>query len=228
MSKSARTDEQLNGVESIENALTHTEQYLEKNRKGFLFGVVILVVVVVGYIAYSNLYAKPKEAEAQKQVYFAELQFGKDSFNVALNGDGNNLGFLQIMEDFSGTKIANLSRFYAGVCYRELGDFDKAIVLLDSYSLEDDMIAPVALGTLGDCYVEKGDVEKGLSFYSKAISYRSNTLAVPIFLLRRGLLYEANAKKTEALADYQMIKDLYPKSPQALEIDKFIERVKIQ
>ncbi|MGP1460317.1 MAG: tetratricopeptide repeat protein [Bacteroides sp.] len=228
MSKSARTDEQLNGVESIENALTHTEQYLEKNRKGFLFGVVILVVVVVGYIAYSNLYAKPKEAEAQKQVYFAELQFGKDSFNVALNGDGNNLGFLQIMEDFSGTKIANLSRFYAGVCYRELGDFDKAIALLDSYSLEDDMIAPVALGTLGDCYVEKGDVEKGLSFYSKAISYRSNTLAVPIFLLRRGLLYEANAKKTEALADYQMIKDLYPKSPQALEIDKFIERVKIQ
>ncbi len=228
MSKSARTDEQLNGVESIENALTHTEQYLEKNRKGFLFGVVILVVVVVGYIAYSNLYAKPKEAEAQKQVYFAELQFGKDSFNVALNGDGNNLGFLQIMEDFSGTKIANLSRFYAGVCYRELGDFDKAIALLDSYSLEDDMIAPVALGTLGDCYVEKGDVEKGLSFYSKAIAYRSNTLAVPIFLLRRGLLYEANAKKTEALADYQMIKDLYPKSPQALEIDKFIERVKIQ
>ena len=228
MSKSARTDEQLNGVESIENALTHTEQYLEKNRKGFLFGVVILVVVVVGYIAYSNLYAKPKEAEAQKQVYFAELQFGKDSFNVALNGDGNNLGFLQIMEDFSGTKIANLSRFYAGVCYRELGDFDKAIALLDSYSLEDDMIAPVALGTLGDCYVEKGDVEKGVSFYSKAISYRSNTLAVPIFLLRRGLLYEANAKKTEALADYQMIKDLYPKSPQALEIDKFIERVKIQ
>lgn len=228
MSKKARTDEQLNGVESIESALTHTEQYLEKNRKWFLLGVAVLVIVVVGYIAYSNLYAKPKEYEAQKQVYFAEQQFGKDSFNVALNGDGNNLGFLQIMEDFSGTKIANLSRFYAGICYRELGDFDKAIEYLDTYSLEDDMVAPVALGALGDCYVEKGNVEKGLSFYSKAISYTSNTLSTPLFLLRRGLLYEANGRKADALVDYQTIKDSYPKSPQALDIDKFIERVKLQ
>ena len=90
------------------------------------------------------------------------------------------------------------------------------------------MVAPVALGALGDCYVEKGNVEKGLSFYSKAISYTSNTLSTPLFLLRRGLLYEANGRKADALVDYQTIKDSYPKSPQALDIDKFIERVKVQ
>ena len=227
MSKSGRTEEQLNGVESIESALTNTEQFLERNRKVLLLGVVALVLLVVGYIAYSNLYAKPRELEAQKQVYFAERLFGKDSFQVALNGDGNNLGFLQIMDEFSGTKIANLCRFYTGVCYRELGDYDKALEFLRSYSLDDDMVAPVALGAIGDCYVEKGDTENGIAFYSKAIEYRSNALSTPLFLLRRGLLYEASSKKVEALADYQLIKDAYPRSAQASEIDKYIERVKV-
>ncbi len=227
MSKSGRTEEQLNGVESIESALTNTEQFLERNRKVLLLGVVALVLLVVGYIAYSNLYAKPRELEAQKQVYFAERLFGKDSFQVALNGDGNNLGFLQIMDEFSGTKIANLCRFYTGVCYRELGDYDKALEFLRSYSLDDDMVAPVALGAIGDCYVEKGDTENGIAFYSKAIAYRSNALSTPLFLLRRGLLYEASSKKVEALADYQLIKDAYPRSAQASEIDKYIERVKV-
>ncbi len=227
MSKRGRTEEQLNGVESIESALTNTEQFLERNRKVLLLGVVALVLLVVGYIAYSNLYAKPRELEAQKQVYFAERLFGKDSFQVALNGDGNNLGFLQIMDEFSGTKIANLCRFYTGVCYRELGDYDKALEFLRSYSLDDDMVAPVALGAIGDCYVEKGDTENGIAFYSKAIEYRSNALSTPLFLLRRGLLYEASSKKVEALADYQLIKDAYPRSAQASEIDKYIERVKV-
>ena len=127
MARNQKVEEQPKGVESIENALTHTEQYLEKNRKWLLIGVGVLVLLVVGYIAYSNLYSKPRELEAQVQAFYAEQQFGKDSFQVALNGDGNNLGFLQLLDDYSGTKMGNLSRYYAGICYRELGDLDNAI-----------------------------------------------------------------------------------------------------
>ena len=227
MAKNQNVEEQSKGVESIENALTHTEQYLEKNRKWLLIGVTVLVLLVVGYIAYSNLYSKPHELEAQVQAFYAEQQFAKDSFQVALNGDGNNLGFLQVLSDYSGTKMGNLSRYYAGICYRELGDLDNAIKYLKDYSLEDKMLAPVALGAIGDCYVEKGDATTGLTYYSKAIDYRENGLTTPIFLLKRGLLYEGMSKWGEALNDYQLIKDSYPRSAQARDIDKFIERVKV-
>ena len=78
MARNQKVEEQPKGVESIENALTHTEQYLEKNRKWLLIGVGVLVLLVVGYIAYSNLYSKPRELEAQVQAFYAEQQFGKD------------------------------------------------------------------------------------------------------------------------------------------------------
>lgn len=227
MARNQNVEEQGKGVESIENALTHTEQYLEKNRKWLLIAVAVLVLLVLGYIAYSNLYSKPHELEAQVQAYYAEQQFAKDSFQVALNGDGNNLGFLQVLQDYSGTKMGNLCRYYAGICYRELGDLDNAIKYLKEYSLVDKMLAPVALGAIGDCYVEKGDAATGLTYYSKAIGYSENSLTTPVFLQKRALLYEGMAKWQDALNDYQLIKDSYPRSAQARDIDKFIERVKV-
>lgn len=227
MARSQKAEEQAKGVESIESALTHTEQYLEKNRKWLLLGVAVLVLLVVGYIAYTNWYSKPRELEAQGQAFFAEQQFGKDSFQVALNGDGNNLGFLQLMDEYSGTKLGNLSRYYAGICYRELGDLNKAIEYLKAYSLEDEMLAPIALGAIGDCYIEQGNTTEGLAYYAKAIEYKTNTLTTPIFLLKRAIVYENQEKWQEALKDYELIKDAYPRSSQARDIDKFIERVKL-
>ncbi|MGP1363229.1 MAG: tetratricopeptide repeat protein [Bacteroides sp.] len=216
-----------NGVESIETALTNTEQYLEKNRKWLLLGVGVLVILIVGYIAYSNLYSKPREHEAQVEAYFAEQQFGLDSFAVALNGDGNNFGFLQVLENYSGTKMGNLCNYYAGICYRELGDYDNAIKYLSAYSLQDKMLAPVALGAIGDCYVEKDDWKMGIDYYSKAIAYDENPLTTPIFLFKRGLLYEKDARWADALDDYLQIKEQYPHSAQARDIDKSIERMKL-
>lgn len=219
---------EADGVENIEAALTSTEQFIEKNRRWLLYGIIVIIAVVSGYIAYQNFVVRPRNSNAQEQAIFAQQQFAKDSFNVALNGDGNNLGFLQLIEDYAGTKIGNLAYYYAGVCYRNLGEYQKAIDFLQDYSLEDEMIAPIALGAMGDCYVELGQENKAIEQYQKAVGYTDNILTAPIFLMKQGILFEKAGKWNEALGVYKTIKDSYPESQQAREVAKFIARAEQQ
>ena len=50
----------------------------------------------------------------------AEIYFEKDSFNLALNGDLNSAGFIDIADDYSSTKTGKLANYYAGICYLNL------------------------------------------------------------------------------------------------------------
>ncbi len=215
---------EVDGVESIESALTTTEQFIEKNQRWLLYGVIFIVLVVVGVLSYRHFVIKPRNSNAQEQAIFAQKQFAKDSFNVALNGDGNSLGFLQIIEDYSSTEIGNLAHYYAGICYLNLGEYQKALEFLEEYSLEDEMIAPIALGAMGDCYVELDLLDKALGSYGKAVAYKQNILTTPIFLMKQGILYEKAGEWRKALEVYETIRDSYPSSQQAREIPKFIAR----
>ena len=83
--KKNKTEDQF---AQIEETLTRTEQYIEDNQKNLIRGVGALVLVVALFIGYQNLYIAPMEKEAQTDMFMAELYFQKDSFNLALNGDG--------------------------------------------------------------------------------------------------------------------------------------------
>ena len=94
----AKKKGQTDRVEDIEVALTKTEQYIEDNQKSIMIIVGAVIVIVLAFLAVRNFYIKPKEREAANQMYVAEQYFEKDSFNLALYGDGNNFGFL-VIED---------------------------------------------------------------------------------------------------------------------------------
>ena len=63
---------------------------------------------------------------------------------LALNGDGNYLGFLDIAKDYKLTKSGNLAIYSAGICYLHLGNYQEAIDYLNKYSKKDKVI-----GSLG-------------------------------------------------------------------------------
>ncbi|PID90133.1 MAG: tetratricopeptide repeat protein [Bacteroidetes bacterium] len=229
MSKNSKTQqESVDSVESINQTLSSTEQWIERNRKWLLISVVAVVAVVLGVIGYRNMVMAPREHDSQVQAIYATQQFHKDSFELALNGDGNGLGFLQLIEDYPSTKIGNLAHYYAGVCYMELGQYEEALAQLKAYEADDKMLAPIALGAAGDCLVELGKEEEGLSYYKKAAGYKENILTAPIYLMKQGILYERGEKWSEALAAYKTIKNDYPESQQARDIEKFISRAEQQ
>ena len=146
LAKKTRKEDQGANVERLESALTRTEQYIEQNQKVIMMVVLAVVVLVGGYLGYKKLYLAPMEKEAQSQSFAAERYFENNQYEFALNGDGNYLGFLDIISSYGPTKTANLAHYYAGVSYLQLGDFHEAIDHLKKFRTRERVVSAVAYG----------------------------------------------------------------------------------
>ena len=211
-------------IENIEETLNRSEEFLIKNQKSIIVAVLVVFVVVLGYFGYQKYILEPKTQEAEDQIFYAQQFFKADSLDKALYGDGNHLGFLDIAEEYSSTKPGNLANFYAGIAFLRKGDFDKAIDYLQKFDLDDKMVAPMAVGAIGDAYLEKGDTEKAISKYAEAAAMRDNTFTAPLFYYKAAQTCEINNNYQKALEYYQIIKKKYPTSKQGGDIDRYIAR----
>ncbi len=216
------------GFETVENVLSKTEQYIEENQKSLTIIVSVIVVIIAVYLGYKRFYLAPTEKEAQAEMYVAEKYFEVDSFKLALNGDGSYLGFLDIIDDYGVTKSANLSHYYAGICYLRLGNYDEAIAELKKFDEKDVIVTDIDLGDIGDAYVELGDFKQGLSFFLKAAARKKNDFTTPIYLKKAGLVYEQLGEYDKAIDLYKKIELEYPNSQEAFDIEKNITIAKIK
>ena len=221
-----KKDDNPQGIKNVEETLTKTEQFLEENYKPLLIGLAV-VVVLVGIFWLGRMYLSKKNEEAQAQMYQAQKYLELDSINLALNGDGNYLGFLDIAKEYKFTKAGNLARYSAGICNLHLGNYEEAIEYLEKYSKKDKVIGSIAIGATGDAWVELGDTEKGISKYLEAAAYADNSFNTPLFLMKAAELYELNGRYSDALKVYERIKEEYPTSTEGSSIDKYIARAKL-
>lgn len=210
--------------ENIENTVSKTEQFFNENKKT-IWGVVIAVVVVaLGILGYYKFIYTPKCAEAMEQMYPSEAAFQASNWELALNGDGNALGFAQVAKQY-GSKAGKSVWFYAGVCELQLGNYESAIEYLKKYKGKDSILAARALGCIGDAYAGLEDYAVAVSYFEKAANRADNLFAAG-YLLKAGVTYEELGKPEKALACYETIKDQYPQSIEGYDIDKYINRVK--
>jgi tetratricopeptide (TPR) repeat protein len=213
-------------ISSVEETLSRTEHYLEENYKTLLIGLGV-IVLLVGLIWLGKLYFNKRNNEAQSQMFQAEKYLELDSLKLALNGDGNYLGFLDIAKDYKFTNSGNLAKYSAGICYLHLGNYKEAIEYLNKYSKKDKVIGSMAIGAMGDAYVELGDLDKGVTKYIEAADFAKNSFNTPLFLMKAGEIYELKGKFPEALNLYERIENEYPESTEGTTIDKYIARVKL-
>jgi tetratricopeptide (TPR) repeat protein len=209
-------------VEAREQATS----FLEKNQIAIFGGLLALVLIVGGFFAYNFLYKAPRELESQKQMRQAQFQFERDSFALALtNPGGGYSGFLDIIDNFGGTKAANLANYYAGISYLNLGQYEVAIDYLNDFKAKDDVLPITKYGALAAAHGELEDFDKAISFYKKAIGAGDNEFLIAYYHKNIGLLYEKQGKFADAKKHYEEIKTNFPNSVQSTDIDKFIARV---
>ncbi len=211
-------------IVAVESALSKGEQFVEKNKNLLFYILLGILVVIGGYLAYHKYVMGPKEKEAQAAMFVAEHYFEVDSLNIALNGDQANMGFLDIIDQYGSTKSGNLAQYYAGICYLRLGQFDNAIASLKEFSSDDKIIQPMALGAIGDAYLELNDNTNALVYYMKAVDAQSNDFTAPMFLMKAAWVHELNGDYTKALELYTKIKKEHFKSFEARDVDKYIAR----
>ena len=224
MAEQKNQNEHLN----VEDALTQSEAFLIKYKNAIIGGVVAVIIIVAGFIMYKNLYAEPREEKAQAALFKGQEYFEQDAFEQALNGDSiGYTGFLKVADDYSGTTAANLAKAYAGICYAQLGKYEEAVKMLDSFNGKDQMVAPAILGAAGNCYAQLGQLDKAASTLLSAADKADNNTLSPIFLIQAGEILVKQGKYDDAVNAYTKIKDKYFQSYQAMDIDKYIEQAKL-
>jgi TolA-binding protein len=203
-----------------------TEIFWQKNGNKIAYVLAAIILIIGGYIAYLNYFKAPEEQKAAEAMWKAEDYFRKDSVRLALNGDGPNAGFLKIISRHSGTKAANLAKFYAGASYVKLGEFNSAIKQLKDFSTSDKLISVRAAGLLGDAYAETGKKAEAAEQYRKSGTiFPDDNYNSPEYLFRAGLLYQELGKNNEAIEVFKVIKDKYPTTERGIEIDKYLARL---
>ena len=216
------------GMEGVEGALTRTEQFIEDNQKWIVRVVTGVLALVAIFIGIKRFYLNPIEEEAHGQMFVAEQYFEVDSFSLALHGDGNYSGFLQIIDDYGITKASNLANYYAGISFLKTGQYEDAIEYLKKFKSKDKMVAPIATGAMGDAYVELGDTEQGLDYYLKAAYLSDNKFTTPMYLMKAGIVYESLGRYKKALEVYEEINREYPDYSRSNNIEKYITRSRLQ
>ena len=220
--KKNKTEDQF---EQVEQALSKTEQFIEDNQQilvKIVGGIVLAIALVIGV---KNFYLEPRSAEANSEMFMAELYFQKDSFDLALNGDGQYLGFIDIADDYGITKAGKLAKYYAGICYLNLSDYENAIDYLKSFSSSDILLSSLALGCIGDAYLELGNTKKALKFYTDASNNSDNSFTCPRFLFKQAMIHESNEDYKQALSLYKIIQSDFKTSHEGNGIEKYISRI---
>lgn len=227
MSKNENHQEHHDQLENVHEALTRSEQFIERNKNKLFVALLAVVLVVGGYFAFQHTYLQPKEREAEAAIFRAQHYFEVDSFKLALNGNAEFLGFEDIISEYGMTKTANLATAYAGISYMRLGEYDKAIKYLKDFNAKDQMVSHVMVGAIGDCYVYMGNVNEGVKHFESAANKADNNLISPLYLKKAGIALASEKNYTGAVAMYEKIKNQYPTSAEAMDIDKYIEQSKL-
>ena len=218
--KNIKHNELLENPEALAKQITKSEEFLEKHQTLLLsvFGGVALIIT--GFFLY-NYYLDSQNELAQDDMFQAVFYFEQDSLDLALRGDGNNYGFLDIIEEYGSTESGNLANFYAGACYMGKGNYSSAIPFLKDFSSSDLLLGARANSLLGDAYMEADEYATAAGYYDKAAATKPNKEFTPTYLMKAALAYSLNGQNDKALQKYDKVITDYKNTPEYNDARKY-------
>ena len=222
--KEEHKHELLENPEALKEKLAGAESWLEQNPKIVVGIAAAILIIVGGYFAF-NYYKNGQNDLAQKEMFQAVYYFEADSLEKALNGDGNNLGFLGIIDEYGVTDAANLANYYAGVSYLKQAKFELARLYLEDFTASDLLIQARAYSLVGDSYMEEKKYDDAAKYYNKAANYKPNKYFSPTYLMKEALAYEKLNQNDKARETYDKIINQYWESSEYQNARKFKARL---
>ncbi len=216
--------ELLESSEALAEKLSSTEKWIEDNKTIVFIAVGVIVLAVAAVLFYRSHMSNQNQI-AQNEMFQAQYWFESDSLNLALNGDGNNYGFLEIIDNYGSTKAGKLSSFYAGVCYMKQGEFDNALNYLSKFDADDKLVQARAYALIGDAHMELGEPEAAVDHYQKASNHYPNKYFTPIYLNKLAIAYEELADYDNSIASYDKIISEFHESDQVANARKHKARL---
>lgn len=222
---------------TLDEGASSTEQFLSKYQKP-IFGVIIAIaVVILGFLGYQKFIQEPNEAEAANEMNQAQQFFDsaieasgsqQDSlFTRSLQGGNGKFGFEDIASSYSGTKAGQLANYYAGISHLNLGNYQEAIDYLDKFNVDDEILTPLAKGSIGDAFVQLDQPEEALDYFEQAAKMRTNEFTTPKFLLKAAITAISLKNGKTAKKHLDRINDEFPNSAEAKNIDVYLGQAEV-
>jgi TolA-binding protein len=209
--KKSDQNELIENPEVLAEKIVPGEDFLKSNSK-ILAGVLAVAVVLIGGILFFQYNTQQQNEKAQAEMFQAVYFFEQDSVDFALNGDGINKGFLNIIESYPRTDAANLAHFYTGSIYLSQKKFEDALTHLQEFSTDDYLVQAKAYSLVGDANLELGKTEEAIAQYTKAARTNENKFMSPKYLAKLAVAQEEAGKIEEAINTYAEIEEKYYES----------------
>jgi tetratricopeptide (TPR) repeat protein len=216
---------------TLDTSASKTEQWVARNQTYILGVIGVVAVAVLAYLGYQQFIQNPKEASANNELfyplqYFSQAQQNSiqaDSlYTLALEGAEGKYGLLDIIDEYSGTKAANLAQYTAGISYMKLNQYQQAISYLEDFSSDDAMLGPISLGNIGDAFIQLDQPADALGYYERAFSADTNDFTTPLYLQKAGVTALELGQNQKALQYFLRIRDEFPQSAQGNGVEAFI------
>lgn len=214
----------LESAEVLAEQISKSEKFLEDNKITVAAIAGLFAILMAGYFGY-DYYMDNQNSLAQDEMFQAVYYYEQDSLDLALNGDGNYYGFLDVIDIYGATTAGNLANFYVGSIYMKKGSYSSAVPFLKDFSSNDYVIQARAYSLLGDSYMQEEDFNEAASYYTKAAAYKPNEYFTPVYLLKAGLAYEKLEDFASASKQYEIIVKEYSKSNEADKAKKYKARL---
>lgn len=218
--------------EALGQAMNRTELFFEQNGRRMAYIFLALLVVAGLIFAYRELIVLPRAEKASELIAEAQYRFEDQTpdYELALKGDANGAGFLDVAEQYGSTPAGNLAKHYAGICYLKLGDLEQASAYLKKFSpvkgIPGAIVNAQNLGLQGDIAVEQQRYAEAVKLYMQAVKAADNNLTAPMYLRKAALAERAQGNGAAAAALLERILTEYPASADAREAEKLLGTVK--
>ena len=205
------------------NTIHQFEDFFEEHKNKILTTLVVVLVAILGFVGYKKFIQGPKENDAITSMYKAQYYFEQDSFKIALNGDGANIGFQTIVDNYGSTKAGNLAQYYIGVCQYKLGKYQESITALEDFKCADPLLLGRKFEIIADANMELNKVDVGIENYKKsAENVKGNELLEPMVLSKLAIAAYVNKKPEIAKEAFEQLKNNYPNTPEGNDAVKYL------
>ncbi len=219
--------------ETLDNTASKTEEWVVKYQNAILASIGLVAIIVLGYLGYQNFIILPKFQEATSELnqaqYYFELAVNDQSsdslYRRALNGGEGKYGFLDIIDNYSGTDAAKLATYSAGMSYLNLKEYKNAIFYLDKFNGDDIILSSMSKGAIGDAFTQLGQYEEAYDYYIMASSLNNNLYSTPKYLYKAAITGSELGEISNAIELLKRIKKDYPKSNEAKLVEVQIARL---
>ncbi len=188
-------------------------------RKSLVTGLAAAVIIIVAGILGFNYIQGERVRQAEELLGGIIMHYENGDYRTALDGSGETLGLLDIIDQYGSLSAGNMARFYAGDALFRLGNYDEALVYFEAFDAKDNLVGASAIAGQAAIYELRQDYEQAGALYRRAAGMEDNSLRSPVYLVAASRAYSEAGQFERAEEALETAIEQYPDTDLEDEIE---------